>query len=101
VAPEYLSVSQLNTYLMCPRKYRFRYIDRLQPERRSIDLALGTAVHYTIGWWMEQRMAGEVPTEDAVQAIYKADWPEGKTRYTSKVKETPDTSERELIRLVL
>ncbi len=72
--PEVLSVSQINTFLLCPRLYRYRYIERREPERKSVNLAFGTAVHSTIGWWQEQRMSGANPTDEALSAVYRADW---------------------------
>ena len=33
--PDHISYSQLSTYLQCPLKYRFHYIDRLEPEFTS------------------------------------------------------------------
>ncbi len=44
----HVSISQLKTFLQCPRKYRFHYIDRVEPEFRPIALAFGTAWHETI-----------------------------------------------------
>ena len=43
--PDRISVSQVTSYLLCPRKYRFRYIDKLEPEHRSANMAYGSAVH--------------------------------------------------------
>lgn len=45
----HFSISQLKTFLQCPRKYRFHYIDRLEPEFRPIALAFGTAFHVAVG----------------------------------------------------
>jgi CRISPR/Cas system-associated exonuclease Cas4 (RecB family) len=45
----HLSVSQLKTFLQCPRKYRFQYVDRLEPAFRPIALAFGTAWHHAVG----------------------------------------------------
>ncbi len=36
---DYLSVSQVTTFLACPRKWKFRYVDEREPERKSADLA--------------------------------------------------------------
>ncbi len=44
----HFSISQLKTFLQCPRKYRFQYVDRVEPEFRPIALAFGTAWHETI-----------------------------------------------------
>ncbi len=45
----HLSVSQLKVFLQCPRRYRFQYVERLEPAFRSIALAFGTAWHHAIG----------------------------------------------------
>lgn len=72
--PDYLSVSQITTYLGCPRKYRFRYVDKLEAERRSSDLAFGSAVHSAIEWWQRERIAGRAPPEEDVMRLFHADW---------------------------
>lgn len=72
--PPYLSVSQITTYLGCPRKYRFRYVERREPESRSADLGFGSAVHSAIEWYFTERIAGRAPAEDAVLRIFRADW---------------------------
>lgn len=72
--PDYLSVSQVTTYLGCPRKYRFRYVDGLEPERKSADLAFGSAVHSAIEWWQSERIAGRAPPDEDVLRVFHADW---------------------------
>lgn len=72
--PPYLSVSQVTTWLACPRKYRFRYIDRREPESRSGNLAFGSAVHSAIEWWQSERMAGREPGADRAARLFRADW---------------------------
>ena len=71
---EHLSVSQIGTFLACPRKYAFRYVDRLPPEHRSSAAALGTAVHSACGWWQEQRMGGAEPSDEEVHRMFDAAW---------------------------
>lgn len=72
--PEHFSVSQLTTYLQCPRKYRFRYVDHIAAERRSPNLLLGQAVHSAVEWWFRERMEGREPQIEAVLRIFRADW---------------------------
>jgi CRISPR/Cas system-associated exonuclease Cas4 (RecB family) len=72
--PPYLSISQVTTYLQCPRKYRFRYVDHVEPEHRPLELALGSAVHATIGWWIEEKAKGRVPGDTDVDRIFRTDW---------------------------
>ena len=39
------SYSAFQTYLTCPLKYRFRYIDKVEPERTSSCFPFGRAFH--------------------------------------------------------
>ena len=72
--PDHLSVSQVTTYLGCPRKYRFRYLDKREPEVKSANLAFGSAVHSAIEWWQMERIAGRVPDPDRALRMFRADW---------------------------
>lgn len=73
--PPYFSVSQLTTFLACPRKYRMRYIDRLEPERRSVNLCFGAALHSAIDFWTTtRRETGADPPVDRVHRTFRADW---------------------------
>jgi CRISPR/Cas system-associated exonuclease Cas4 (RecB family) len=74
MGPDYLSVSQVNTYLICPRKYHFRYIDRLRPDFRSAALTFGSAVHATVAWYQEERINGLEPLLADVRKIFLTDW---------------------------
>lgn len=41
----WVSHSKLNTYLSCPRKYKFSYVDKLETVERPANLLLGSAAH--------------------------------------------------------
>lgn len=71
---DHFSASQINTYLMCPRKYRYRYIDKREPERRAAAMAFGSAVHTAIEWWGSKRIEGQVPDNEDTLRIFRADW---------------------------
>ena len=93
--PEHTSASQLNTYARCPRAYRYKYIDGVEPEFKSVSLALGSAVGSAIAWFFDEQKAGRAPTiEDAV-AIVRADLAAATTGnvYWGKWTE-PDLTER-------
>jgi CRISPR/Cas system-associated exonuclease Cas4 (RecB family) len=51
-AQPHVSVSQLKTFLQCPRKYNLQYIQRAEPSFRSAALAFGSAWHATIDEWL-------------------------------------------------
>lgn len=71
---ETISASQAGTYLLCPLKYRFQYIDRLPKPFRSSALAFGTSIHAAIEWFHRERIAGRSPDPEAVAAVFAGDW---------------------------
>jgi len=72
--PEIFSVSQLNAFLACPRKYRYRYVDRREPERKSAALAFGAAMHGAIEWYWRERIEGRVPALSDAQRMFGVEW---------------------------
>ena len=62
----HFSVSQMKAWLMCPRKYEYRYVTSADPEFVPMPLAFGSAFHsalaYHYGWLMrgEPAPAAEV-----------------------------------------
>jgi hypothetical protein len=48
-AMPHVSVSQLKTFLSCPKKFYFQYIEKAEPAFRPVALAFGTAWHTVIG----------------------------------------------------
>ena len=71
---EYLSSSQMNLFLQCSLKYKFRYIDKIPTLFKSSGLALGSAVHTALSWFHKERMNGrKVVLEDFLR-IFDTDW---------------------------
>jgi CRISPR/Cas system-associated exonuclease Cas4 (RecB family) len=103
--PRTTSASQLVAFSMCPRRYFFQYLTDLEPEFRSTSLVLGSAVHSSIEWHFTERMAGNAPTVDQVEAIFMADLLAATIDAPIRWKEsTPDELEaegRKLIRTYL
>jgi putative RecB family exonuclease len=71
---ETISASQVQTYLLCPLKYRFQYVDKIARPFRAAALAFGSSVHAAIEWFHRERVAGRTPDVQAVQSIFAADW---------------------------
>lgn len=69
-----LSVSQIQSYLACPLKYRFQYVDRIAKPFRAAALAFGTSVHAGVEFFHKERLAGKTPTLEQVVMIFGADW---------------------------
>jgi putative RecB family exonuclease len=74
MAPETISVSQINLYLTCSLKYRFQYLDRLPRLSVPENLAFGSAVHAAIEWLHKERKRGRTPPLDEVLRVFEADW---------------------------
>lgn len=76
----HLSVSQVKTYLICPLKYFYRYIQRL-PAPKSPELSLGIAVHsaLAVNFTQKIRSGEDLPLSvvtDAFSDAWKAEVPE-------------------------
>lgn len=69
-----LSASQLTTYAMCPRKFRFRYVDRLPAEHRPAALGFGRAVHSALESLHLARLDGETLETAQLVRLFRADW---------------------------
>lgn len=69
-----LSASQINTYLMCARKYAFRYVERVEPEFHSSALAFGSSVHSALEHFHMERMEGRSPSPQDVAAVFRSDF---------------------------
>ncbi|MCA9734272.1 MAG: PD-(D/E)XK nuclease family protein [Deferribacteres bacterium] len=84
---EYISVSQINAYIGCSLKYKFKYIDKLSPAFTPSALAFGSSVHAAIEWMHKLLMTGN--RDDVLKAlsIFDADWYascQGDIRFKSK-----------------
>jgi putative RecB family exonuclease len=71
--PKHTSASQLNAYARCPRSFKYRYLDDIAPELKSVSLALGSAVGSAIAWWYEEKQAGRSPTIAEATTTVRAD----------------------------
>ena len=54
--PAYESYSSLTTYEACPRRYAFRYVERLPGEVRPGQFAFGSAIHKAFEVFIRQRI---------------------------------------------
>jgi putative RecB family exonuclease len=84
---DHLSYSQINTYTTCPLKYRFNYIDGLEPEFTSSALLFGSGIHAGIQAYLQSTLEGEPLRRDQMVDVYRAEWigSEGqKIRYSTR-----------------
>jgi putative RecB family exonuclease len=67
------SPSKLSTYQNCPKKYQYRYVDRISRKRKTPETVLGVAVHAAFEELHGLVNGGKLPTLAEVQAIYEAE----------------------------
>ncbi len=70
----HLSYSQINTYLMCPLKYKFQYIDLIRPAFTSSALVFGSAIHEAVGAFYQSVLEGDCLTVSQVHDVYRQIW---------------------------
>jgi len=71
----YVSVSQVKTWLMCPRKYELKYIRGVAPTFVPVNLAFGSAFHEALaGYYNEIKVTGAPLRRDLVLDTFRAAW---------------------------
>ena len=71
------SFSQIGLYNQCPKKYQFRYVDKIQTEFwSSPDLILWTSVHWALEWLYKQINIFVTPTKEEVLEKFHELWEE-------------------------
>ena len=73
----HVSVSQVKSWLICSRRYLYRYIRGVEPEHRSPNLVLGSAVHEALAAFYVGVKAGQVPGVDELVAHFTDAWARG------------------------
>jgi len=51
----HVSFTQIDQYLRCPLKYRFTYVDRLEPDFVPAALAFGSGIHGAAAFFFRAR----------------------------------------------
>ena len=69
------SYSRLSTFEKCPLKFKFQYIDMLEPDvKETIEGFLGNKVHETLQWIYEEVALGKIILLDEVINNYVSVW---------------------------
>lgn len=72
---DYLSWSAISTYLRCPLKYQFHYLDQLPEEFVSANLLFGSGIHAALEAYFGEFLASRRPLGlDALLAVYYSTW---------------------------
>lgn len=71
----YLSWSAVSTYLKCPLKYQYRYLDQLPEEFVSSNLIFGTAIHNCLEAFYREHLSSRRSLGiDELMAVYHDSW---------------------------
>jgi putative RecB family exonuclease len=70
----HVSFTQIDQYLRCPLKYRFTYVDRLEPGFVPAALAFGSGIHGAAAFLFRGRTEGIPPSLADVQAYFEGYW---------------------------
>jgi len=70
----HVSFTQLDQYLRCPLRYRFLYIDRLEPDFVPAARAFGSGIHAAAAIFFRGVGQGEGPTVEDVQGYFETFW---------------------------
>jgi putative RecB family exonuclease len=73
-ADMYLSYSQISTYMACPLKYKFHYMDAVEPEFTPVSLAFGAAIHEAVAAYYQNRLEGDELMPSQMMDVYRNDW---------------------------
>jgi putative RecB family exonuclease len=70
----HVSFTQIDQYLRCPLKYRFTYLDGLQPDFVPVALAFGSGIHGAAAFFFRGAGQGERPSVADVQGYFETLW---------------------------
>lgn len=82
------SFSQTQTFVQCPRKYQYKYVDKIKEKEfeSSPDLILGHSVHAALEWMYNQINIFKIPNKEDVLGVFKT---QRDTEFTEATKEKP------------
>ncbi|MGO9566594.1 MAG: RecB family exonuclease [Desulfomonilaceae bacterium] len=70
----HLSYSQINCYMTCPLKYRYNYIDKIEPPFVSSALVFGSCIHEAVGSFYQSCLEGDSLSPSQVHDVYRQAW---------------------------
>jgi putative RecB family exonuclease len=70
----HLSYSQINTYMTCPLRYYFQYVEQIPPAFTAASLAFGSAIHEAAAAFYQSRLEGDELRLDQMLDVYRDTW---------------------------
>ena len=71
---DHISYTQINTYLSCPLKYNFQYVEKIPWPFKPEGLVFGSAIHQALEHYYTGRKEGRAVPESEMLALYDAAW---------------------------
>ncbi len=71
---DHLSYPQISTYLTCPLRYKFQYLEQFPPAFTSAALAFGSAIHEAVAAFYQTYLEGDVLKPDQMLDVYRDVW---------------------------
>ncbi|MBP7654728.1 PD-(D/E)XK nuclease family protein [Candidatus Dependentiae bacterium] len=65
-----ISYSELTCYINCPLKYRFKYIDKIVPDKVSANIACGKSIHSALSFYYTQIRNKSKPKPEQVVDVF-------------------------------
>jgi len=83
---DHLSFTQISTYMSCPLKYSFQYIEKIAWPFKPEGLVFGTGIHQSLEhFYLGQMETRDVPVDELV-AIFDASWEKEEAENTIRYK---------------
>ena len=80
-----LSKTQMQTYLICPRKFFFQYVAGAEPEFTPPNLPFGKAIHETVGsFYRHMQVGNPKPDIDWLLDDWRMTWTVAATSVTCR-----------------
>ncbi|MEK7388615.1 MAG: PD-(D/E)XK nuclease family protein [Elusimicrobiota bacterium] len=71
------SPSKLGVYKNCPRRYQYRYVDKISRARKTPETVVGVAVHSAFEELYELVSGGKTPSAQDIQSVYAREFDAG------------------------
>ena len=68
------SPSKLDVYKNCPRRYQYRYVDKLSRQRKTVEAFLGTCVHSAFESLYDSLAHGKRLSLEETLAVFEREW---------------------------
>lgn len=70
----HLSYSQISTYLTCPLRYKFHYVDLIPPAFTTAALVFGSSLHEALAAYNQAKLESDPIRPDQMVDVYRETW---------------------------